>query len=424
MKRNTLIFFMLTMVLALPSCFKDDCEATRRFVRLDPIFLHGSEFRTKTITSSSSRALENPGKIYFYNNYILINELREGIHLVNNSDPANPAVEAFIEIPGNVDMVMKGNKLIVDSYVDMLVIDISNPAQPVLETRLEEVYNLQGKRGDGAYLAYYQSSNIEEEIPCDNLNFNGGIFWRGDDIFVDAAVLESNGGSADQVLADFGVAGSLSRFALAKGYLYAVDQSYLKVFDIQSLPMLDELNSNYIGWDIETIFPYQDKLFIGSGTGMFIFDNSNPVEPVMLSVFQHARACDPVYVKGNLAYVTLRDGTTCENFNNQLDVVDVTNLSAPHLIETYPMHNPHGLSIKDRYLYLCEGDEGLKVFDVTDVNKIDKNQVDHLKGYHAFDVITLPNDYALMIGDDGFYQFDISNPEKIKEVSKIPVTRK
>jgi hypothetical protein len=42
---------------------------------------------------------------------------------------------------------------------------------------------------------------------------------------------------------------------------------------------------------------------------MFIYDNSNPQAPVQLGVFQHARACDPVFASGDRAYVTLRDGT-------------------------------------------------------------------------------------------------------------------
>ncbi|MBK8279937.1 MAG: hypothetical protein IPK94_07395 [Saprospiraceae bacterium] len=56
----------------------------------------------------------------------------------------------------------------------------------------------------------------------------------------------------------------------------------------------------------------------------------------MLSTFSHARACDPVYVEGDIAYITLRNGTRCENFTNELDVVDITNITSPRLIKNTP----------------------------------------------------------------------------------------
>ena len=40
---------------------------------------------------------------------------------------------------------------------------------------------------------------------------------------------------------------------------------------------------------------------------MFIYDNTNPQAPYFLSRFQHAEACDPVFVEGDYAYVTLRE---------------------------------------------------------------------------------------------------------------------
>ena len=414
----------LGMILILSSCLKDDCQAIRKYVQLNPIYISPASFRTAEIKATAERALENPGKIYFYNNYLLINELREGIHLIDNSDPKNPSRIAFIEIPGNVDMSIRGTKLIADSYVDLLVIDIQNPLQPSLEYRQEDVYELYGQGPNETILAYYEPSDIEEEVSCDNVNFNNPVWRRGGVVFAEVDVLQNADGNADQVLQDAGIAGSLSRFSIVGNYLYVVDLATLSVIDLNGLPALDVLNKNYIGWNIETIFPYQNKLFIGSANGMFIFDNTNPVEPVMLSTFRHATACDPVYVQGNTAYVTLRDGNTCENFNNQLDVINIANPLSPSLIKTYPMHNPHGLSISGNNLYLCEGDEGLKAFDITDNKKIDKNQLDHIRGFHAYDVITISKELALVIGQDGFYQFDISNPKKIREVSKIPVARK
>ena len=219
-----------------------------------------------------------------------------------------------------------------------------------------------------------------------------------------------------------GQAGSMARFALYSNYLYTVSQNSLHLFNIATPKQPKDFATVNIGWGIETIFPYKNRLFIGSNTGMFIYDNSNPADPKQLSVFQHGRACDPVVVDDNTAYVTIRTGTACNGNQNQLDVVDITNASAPALVKSYQMQNPHGLSIDSPTLFLCEGDKGLKVFDVTDKMAIDKNQLAHFKDMHAYDVISLGKT-LLVIGKDGFYQYDATDPKNLKLLSKILVEK-
>jgi len=84
------------------------------------------------------------------------------------------------------------------------------------------------------------------------------------------------------------------------------------------------------------------------------------------------------------------------------------------------MQNPHGLSIDFPTLYLAEGEHGLKLFDVKDKFAVDKNQIAHFKGMDAYDVISLGKT-VLLIGKDGFYQYDATNPLDLKQISKIPV---
>ena len=250
-------------------------------------------------------------------------------------------------------------------------------------------------------------------------------------VFIDVSLATSSFASADQASASSaggqstsGVGGSMARFTISGDYLYTVNSWQIKVFDISNLVQPNLANTVEAGWGIETIFPYEDKLFLGSNSGMFIFDASNPEEPVLLSTFSHAQACDPVFVSGDIAYVTLRGGSICQNFTNQLDVVDISNITSPRLLKTYPMDNPHGLSKSGDNLYICEGEFGLKVFDASDWKKIDDNRLTHIKGFATFDIITLTNkNLALVIGRDGFYQFDITNPSDMKELSVLPVTK-
>ncbi|MCF6278067.1 MAG: hypothetical protein L3J16_04870, partial [Anaerolineales bacterium] len=121
-----------------------------------------------------------------------------------------------------------------------------------------------------------------------------------------------------------------------------------------------------VAWNIETLFPYEDKLFIGGRNGMYIYDNSDPSSPIFLAEFVHARACDPVFVEGTTAYVTLSEGNRCANFTNQLDVIDISDITNPQLIKSYGMYRPKGLSVFNNTLFLCDDKAGLKIYDVTE----------------------------------------------------------
>jgi hypothetical protein len=171
---------------------------------------------------------------------------------------------------------------------------------------------------------------------------------------------------------------------------------------------------------METVFPYKNNLFIGSQSGMHILDISTPATPVKVSTYAHIRVCDPVVVQNHLAYVTLRSGNECAGFTNQLEVIDIKNLSQPELLKTYPMSNPHGLGIDQSTLFICDGDAGLKIYDASDISSIDKNQLAHYADVNAYDVIPF-NNVVMMIGSDGIFQYDYSDPKNIRFLSRLAV---
>jgi hypothetical protein len=150
---------------------------------------------------------------------------------------------------------------------------------------------------------------------------------------------------------------------------------------------------------------------------MFIYDLSDPSMPVKKGSFAHVTTCDPVITDGNYAYVTLRNGTTCHASPvNELDVLDVANLSSPALIKNYPLTNPRGLSKDGDLLFICDGGAGLKIYDATDVHNL--GLIKTIDGIEANDVIA-QNGKAIVIATDGLYQFDYSNVNNIQQLSKI-----
>ena len=105
-----------------------------------PVYLSYENLRS-AVADSSPAPISQPGKVYLYGDLILVNEVRKGIHVVNNADPVHPEVISFIKIPGNIDMAVKKNILYADSYVDLVAIDITN-LHDIRETaRFEDLFS-------------------------------------------------------------------------------------------------------------------------------------------------------------------------------------------------------------------------------------------------------------------------------------------
>ena len=217
-----------------------------------------------------------------------------------------------------------------------------------------------------------------------------------------------------------GLGGSIARFAVQSDFLYAVDSYNLNVFDISdtSSPMYE--NSVEVSWNVETIFPFKDKLFIGAQAGMFIFDTSVPANPTYVSSFLHVTACDPVVANDDYAFVTLRSGNACQGFTNQLDVIDISSIENPRLHKTYQMQNPYGLGLDGDVLFVCEAEFGLRVYNITDVDNISSNLIAAFTDINVFDVIPWQK-VLLAVGEDGLYQYDYSDIESIELLSFIPI---
>jgi hypothetical protein len=418
-------FAMLVVSAFLTGCENDKCTRTEEYTAFEPVYKRIDEMRVPA-TYASARNLNAPGKIFYYKGYLLINERNLGVHIFDNTDPADPKNLGFIEIQGNLDMAVHNDILYADSYLDLVAVDITNIAAPVEVNRVQDVFqNFYSFSDEIGYLVEYKPTDIKRTIDCSDPNWGNPVFFDGGGILMTNDA--SFGGEVDFSSSSSSVnssvvsGGSMARFTAFEDYLYTIDGPEVKVFDIkQAVPVLK--NEVVMQWGIETLFPMADNLFVGSTSGLLIYSIANPELPEYRSTFAHATACDPVVVSGNTAYVTLRNGNACEGFVNQLDVIDVSNLDNPNLIRSYGMDNPHGLSVVGESLYLCEGVFGLKTFDVSDPRKIGERLQDHLSGFNAFDVIVLPpGDHVMVVGENGLYQFDATNRSDLKQLSVISI---
>lgn len=229
---------------------------------------------------------------------------------------------------------------------------------------------------------------------------------------------------------DTGVAGSYARFIVVGDFMYIVDESSIKTFDVSTPDQPEEINQQAIGDRIESIFHFENRLFIGSGAGLFIYSISENGIPEALSATSYFEtfetfACDPVVANETHAYVTLNSlervdrpcGGTIEVDVNLLKIYNIEDLTNPELIMEYAMHAPKGVGLDGTTLFICDDTQGLKIFDTTDPFNL--QLIKHFDDFTAFDVIPLDG-LLLVVGPDNVYQFDYTDLSNIQLISLIP----
>lgn len=418
-----IIVFFVSFLFS--GCLKDtiSCEHPYSYTFYKPLYKTTAEVRSN-IKSNAPREIQNPGKMFIIGNYIFLNDIDKGIHVIDNSNPAAPVNRAFIDIPGNMDLAVKGNILYADLYTDLVTLDITDPLNVTVKQYNDGVFPARaysnGFYGDSTKIVVdweERDTTVVSDCGINRWYDRGGIYYSA----LSNSPGSQNSGSQNVSASPIGQGGSTARFAIVNNKMYTVSTSDLNVFDISVSDKPTFSNTvNINSWSIETIFPFGNKLFIGSQNGMFVYNISDPDHPALDGQFGHVQSCDPVIADNSYAYVTLRSGTMCQGFTNELDILKLNSFTNPQLVKIYSLTNPRGLSKDGNLLFICDGADGLKIYDAKDVNNL--KLIKQIPGSETYDVIAF-NNKALVVAVDGLYQYDYSDVNNIHLLSKITISK-
>lgn len=125
------------------------------------------------------QAIKYPGKIYVKDNLIFQNDLGNGIHIIDNNDPASAKRVGFIRLLGNTEMSIKGNYIYANSYADLVVIDITDWQNIVEVKRVKQAFS----QGNAAQ--FYRYIPLPEHGVYYECSYNMGIQtgWTKDSIY-------------------------------------------------------------------------------------------------------------------------------------------------------------------------------------------------------------------------------------------------
>ncbi|WP_017731525.1 LVIVD repeat-containing protein [Nafulsella turpanensis] len=135
--KKALFLPLLLFAFLLGACEPTD-EQPEEVMGLRPVYGSAEDLEVHFLPAQE---ICQPGKIYRYGQYLLVNELHEGIHMIDNTDPAAPQLLGFVKIAGNVDMAVKDNFIYADHLSSMVVLDMSNPAKVRFVKAVEKAFD-------------------------------------------------------------------------------------------------------------------------------------------------------------------------------------------------------------------------------------------------------------------------------------------
>ncbi|GAB3643451.1 hypothetical protein [Spirosoma arcticum] len=156
LNRCLLSLTVLAGCLLLDGCIESRSTepATDKWDTYRPIYSSYDQIRT--VETLAPRPIRTPGKIYVKDGFLFINDVGQGIHIVDNHDPANPIKLSFVAVPGVREVAIKDSILYTDNIVDLVALNVADPRNVRLVKRIENAF---------PYTAYPPMRNVRFECP-------------------------------------------------------------------------------------------------------------------------------------------------------------------------------------------------------------------------------------------------------------------
>src|SRR5579872_5624773 len=197
------------------------------------------------INGNAAEPIGKAGQIYLKGSLVFLNDLNKGIHVYDNSDPAHPSQIAFLNIPGNQNIAMRGNILYADVYCGLLAIDLTNVQQAKVVGVNWNIFQYRGSTTDtSAVINAYDVKDTTVTVPVVQPTPPGG-----------PVMLEAFAAANSSTIPGTGIGGSEAAMALIGNYMYTIPQAHgIGVIDISDPTQLKVDTVMYGAYDLETVF--------------------------------------------------------------------------------------------------------------------------------------------------------------------------
>jgi hypothetical protein len=356
---------------------------TERFINIPP----GADFQDFTIPAPVSLAAMRyggSGQIVARSGSWLYVQSGPGIAALNITRPYTPTLTGkTTPLPGTLRALKIGGRYAYAALDTggLGIIDLINPAQPVVQSILSFPQRVLGLLVDGAYLYMATDQNLQildltqptKPQPIANLalSADGPMIMRSGRIYMATgcnglSVVNVNTPTSPALMGTMPLPGCVQDVTanLPGTYVYTAlgggTQNGLQVIDFTApfsptLAYTDPLSITVgrLAWDGNFVYYDTDSL------GLRIYDISNPASIALTGTLTSPSPAYGMVIGGNTLYQT--------TLYNGLRVINVTNRTAPQVVGAYTENLPEfgkDVTLQGGFAYLADYD-GLRIYDVT-----------------------------------------------------------
>jgi hypothetical protein len=314
-------------------------------------------------------------------NYAFLADQDYGLLIIDISDPANPTLLGTYDVPSYTkNVVVSGDyAFVADDHSGLYVIDIADPENPSLLGSYDtpgRCYDI-AVAGDYAYVADFTAGlhvfDISDPAIPDSVgNYETpatfaakGVKVSGDYAFVadgdGLRVIDISDPLNPALLGSYTTPNDAQKVAVSGDCAFVADGYYgLQVIDIS-----DPTSPTFLGsWDTSDGWAYGvavsgDYAFLADGQlGLHVIDISDPTTPTILGTYNTPGTSYGVSVSGNYAFTA--DGSG-------LKVIDFTEFVSPTLLGAYDTPGEsYKVTVSGDYAFVADRTSGLQIIDISD----------------------------------------------------------
>ncbi len=360
-----------------------------------------------------------------------------GLQIIDISNPAKPAIISSLDtveydqqdsvaykiyVSGNnaylFYLYSPGPKM--NSKTGLQIIDISNPANPILVSNLDNIDNV-FVSGNYAYATNEEAelyiidvSNPANPILVSNMNNIYSIFVSGNYAFAtngesELYVIDVSNPANPGIVNSINISQVRGIMPISEKYAYVEsEESGLYIIDISN-PVNPDIVNNIedVSLGFGKVSITENYIYLSNynvGEQVQVIDISNPVNPVIINMDVPGFPND-FAISGNYLYT--------DYDLSELLIIDISNLIKPNILSSMDKFDRAILSffVSHNYIYILNGKPGKSGFQIIDASNPAKPYiVSDLNLSDQSNDIYISDKYAYIAKHGGLKIIDISNP--------------
>ena len=416
----------IAVALGTVACEGDSCTESWTQVMTVPVTADRAAVQD-SIAALPPRELCTGGNLYAYGDYLFVNVNREGYHVLDNTDPRQPRNVAFLQVPGATHMAFVDGRMVSDSYADMLVLEFGGPDDlTLLSSTPNLLLQTDGfEVGEDVVAVGFEEREVTFTEDCSGLVDVG---CPQCDVGFERLNFASDMGAVRSGNVQVNTGGSLARLAFCDRMLYVLARDRLTTFRLEGQTLVNARETQ-LGGGQEALVLDGAFLYAASEWGLTVLEVGDCGLPVSRGFAPRFWNNDPVAVAGDRAVVALRNGNTpTDRLDGRLIVYDLSDRTNPRELATFPMAHPVGVALRQNRLYVCDGIDGLLVydFDPDRPGDLGEARVQTIAEADVVDLAVLPYDAGpvlFTVGQQTVAQFAIDGDGLLSPLSTLSAQR-